>query len=337
MSKVLLSFLLSLVPVWFLGAVFLTSPTVCHLDDALGLPVPVAGTSKQTRDENWNRFSYGKLGLEESDSQRAFINEPKTLIFGDSYIEADMVKPNERVQAYLSKMGIPAVGIGISGNSCVEYHHLMGIYNGMLPEVTTNIILIADISDILPPNETADFYEQRPEYPFRKVEGRLGEISYSFRLMAFRNVLKKAKTAWCKGLDWRGNQWYVRKNAIGFKEEADTSHYEQYWQGMLDALKSQAPEGRLMIVYAPIVPYIQKNAISTVNGDADVIQRFSKVCQDYGLIGGGIIDVTPRLCEYVSRTRRFPRGFFNTKPGTGHLNGEGHRIVAEAIRETLAL
>jgi hypothetical protein len=333
MLKILLSFLLSLVPLWLLGAIFLTSPTVCRWDDSLGLPIPVAGTCKQEREENWNSFIFGQLGLEKNDAER--LASAEVLIFGDSYIEADMVSPQERMQNKLSEMGIPAVGIGVSGNSCVENYHLMGIYNKLVPNVTTNVILIADITDILPPERTTDFLSLKPAYPFRKIEGRLGEISYYLRLMAFRNLLKKAKMACHNCLDWQGNHWRDNVTNIESKECLDTSHYEEYWRNMLSALKNQAPNGRLMIVYVPIVPSIQDNSLSTSNDDAEIIRRFSKVCVDFNLIGGGLIDISPRLCDYASCTRRLPRGFFNTKPGAGHLNGDGHRLVANAISEVL--
>ena len=332
MNKILVSFLLSLMAIWFLGAVFLTSPTVCHYDGALGLPIPVSGTSKQAREENWNSFRYGEFGLEESDAKRTVASEPKVLIFGDSYIEADMVKPEERVQARLSKMGMQSVGVGISGNSCVEYNHLMGIYNRLIPNVTANVILIADISDILPPNGTTDFQSLKPAYPFRKIEGKFGELSYRFRLMAFRNILKKTITTCDKGLDLQGNNWRKQKYC---EKQNDTSHYEDYWRNMLAALKSRAPNGRLMIVYAPIVPTIQNNNISMINCEEETFNRFANLCKSYDLVGGGIIDVSQKLCEYTNRTRRFPRGFFNTRPGEGHLNGDGHRILSEAIWEVL--
>jgi hypothetical protein len=60
MSKVIVSFILSLVPIWFLGAILLTSPTVCHWDDNLGLPIPVEGTMKQVRDEKLSSFPFGE-------------------------------------------------------------------------------------------------------------------------------------------------------------------------------------------------------------------------------------------------------------------------------------
>lgn len=287
MTKFCASICLSLALAWILGAIFLTSPTLCRWNEALGLPVPVSGTLKQEREENWTHFRYGALGLEANDAQRSSSAEPKVLIFGDSYIEADMVNPAERIQACITEMGIPAVGVGVSGNSCVEYHYLMGIYNKAISNVATNVILIADISDILPPKRVDDFKSLKPAFPFRKMEGRIGELSYRLRLMAFRNILKRARTAWHDGLDFSGNQCLFHVDT--HKGIKDTSHYEAYWHSMLDALKSQAPKGRLMIVYAPIVPSIRGNAISHANDDKEVIRRFTQVANSYNIIGGVLL------------------------------------------------
>ena len=218
-------------------------------------------------------------------------------------------------------MGKTSIGIGISGNSCVEYNHLMGIYNKLIPDVTTNVVVIADLSDILPPKGKTDFKSLRPTYPFRKVEGRLGEISYKFRLMAFRNLLKKVATAWHKKLDLRGNHWIDHDGKDMLEESTDTSNYEEYWHTMLQALTAKAPNGRLMIVLAPIVPQIRDGGVSFLmdKDDANTITRFKQVCMEYNLIGGGAIDISDRLCEYQRETRKFPRGFFNTIPGKGHF------------------
>ena len=332
--RIFIAFFISLLTIWFLGAFLLTTPTICQKDEIVGIPVPIPGTMKRERKENWNTFYYGELGLEVSDAQRAITMSPKFLLFGDSYVEANMVAPEERIQAHLSAMGTSCIGIGISGNRCVEYNHLMNIYNHTIANVQANILLIADISDILPPNKTTDFKSLHPVYPFRKIEGKLGFLSYRLRMMAFRNILKKTEICFRKGLDFTGNHWRRKRTNV-----PDTSsyklYYEAYWRDMLNTLKTSSNNKKLLIVYAPIVPRIQNNAIITEDKETEIFQHFDKVSHEFGLVGNGILNLEKRFCDFTQTTHRFPRGFFNTFPGEGHLNADGHRIVAEAIREEL--
>jgi len=332
--KLFFSLGISLVFIWGIGALLLTSPTVCVWDDELGIAIPQFGTQKQERGENWITATYGPRGLEAIDAWRSFQPGPKWLIFGDSYIEANMVAPEDRLQAQLTHLGHPAVGVGISGIGCVEYNHLMIIYNQVIPDVVGNILLIADISDILPPTGTTQFSDLKPSYSFRKIEGNRGKISYRFKMMAFRSLLKKLQALRTQGLDFKGNHWH-RACVPEAVTAGDTSYYEEYWRQMLSALLSNAPNEKLMIVYAPTVPNICGNDVSMANADEAIMHRFSVVCQEFKLTGGGIVDLGPQFCEYTIRTQKFPRGFFNTRPGAGHLNRIGHRLAAEAIAEIL--
>jgi lysophospholipase L1-like esterase len=46
-------------------------------------------------------------------------------------------------------------------------------------------------------------------------------------------------------------------------------------------------------------------------------------------------DPTARFVSYVTETGQFPKGFANNRPGYGHLNPEGHRIVAGLVADEL--
>ena len=39
----------------------------------------------------------------------------------------------------------------------------------------------------------------------------------------------------------------------------------------------------------------------------------------------------PAFVEYYEHNKEVPYGFSNTKPGNGHLNKLGHRLIAEAL------
>lgn len=43
------------------------------------------------------------------------------------------------------------------------------------------------------------------------------------------------------------------------------------------------------------------------------------------------IDATPAICARFSKTRQPLHGFWNTVPGKGHMNTDGHKVVAELL------
>ena len=87
--------------------------------------VPKAGTFKQERDENWVTSHFGDWGLEKNDSRKIARGDVKTVIIGDSYIEANMIPPEQRMQHWV---GDDAIGIGFSGFDFDDYLEILPKY-----------------------------------------------------------------------------------------------------------------------------------------------------------------------------------------------------------------
>ena len=104
---------------------------------------------------------------------------------------------------------------------------------------------------------------------------------------------------------------------------------EGSWTFMLSKFKQQT-ELPIIFVYCPAIPMINNNELMLKNPDSDKSKQFNHICAEYDI---GFIDVSARFLDYFKKTGRFPRGFSNSRPGSGHFNAAGHRIVAEAITE----
>lgn len=66
--------------------------------------------------------------------------------------------------------------------------------------------------------------------------------------------------------------------------------------------------------------------------DYDDKEAFKKKCNDYGI---GFIDMTTKFVSLLNQKHVFPRGFYNTMPGKGHMNEHAHKIIAESIYDHL--
>lgn len=60
----------------------------------------------------------------------------------------------------------------------------------------------------------------------------------------------------------------------------------------------------------------------------DSIEAFKKICDNNGII---FVDMYDSFKNNYDKTYKLPRGFSNSKIGTGHLNEEGHRVIADTL------
>lgn len=125
----------------------------------------------------------------------------------------------------------------------------------------------------------------------------------------------------------------VKKNletlrAGGAAEESGESQWDGY-EVELDAalalIRSEF-DGPIAFVYHPSVTLLQDGTMQLVYSDTWEI--FCGLCEKNGI---DVIDTGPRFLACYEAEHRLPYGFANTAPGSGHLNAEGHRIVAEEI------
>lgn len=309
--------ILATILVWLVGMVFLESPIIYQYDPSLQLIIPTNGTFKQTRSENWQYHRYGKLGLETRDAAKLDIPEPKTLIFGDSYIEANMVAGEDRMQNYLIK---PAIGIGFSGFDFQDYLQVIPHYLQTIGNVKNIIIFIGDINDLT-------VSENTPKVNFQTISNPIDKVSYDTRIYAFRAIIRKWRQA---QLDFIGNASF-RQHDSETRTSSNCDDLGQYFTTCLRQLKSIGPY-HFLIVYAPIIPKIEGNSIIFQDKNKEIMERFGEICRNNDV---GYINLEADFIEYFKQTGKFPRGFFNTPIGEGHLNREGHRIAGVRIQKFL--
>ena len=304
--------------VWLLGAVFLTSPTLNTRDARLVFAPRSPGSWKQERSENWTTNRFCELGFEIHERPKLFSPKPKIVFYGDSYIEAAMIPGKDRMQNRFRHDTREALGIGYSGIGAAEYCFLMRRIPAVLENVGWHVVFVGDIYD---------FQGVDPRACSANLPGALptaasssgDRVSARYRLFAFRALMRH----WRKTrIDWRGNHWR-KKTAAPREEKSDLS-------AVCLELKSAAEGsgGRLLIVYAPLSPRIHRGQVVFTAPDTAFGRELASCCRKHNI---GLIDLGPDFAAYFRRSGKFPRGFFNTPPGEGHLNVAGHAIAAAAL------
>lgn len=104
---------------------------------------------------------------------------------------------------------------------------------------------------------------------------------------------------------------------------------EQILNDALSLIRSQFG-GKLIIMYHP-------NVLLTENGNLEIINQdttamFEKACSANDII---FVDVSDAFLLAYEENYAVPYGFSNTTIGTGHLNEDGHRIIAEELYKVL--
>ena len=314
--------IISTLLIWFIGAIFLTSPTQYEYDAVVGEVVRKPGTVKLERGENWVCSQFGTHGLEIHDAEKLKSPNKKILIFGDSYIEANMVAWQERVQNQINLPKTDMIGIGFSGAGMDEYITRIRTYSTAIPRVSASVIFIGDISDIFPNNSSSRI--------FTKVSSRTDHFSYKFHLSAFRRIIRHWRLK--RKLDFAGS--WKKKSPIEKTTKpgsAQNMDLTSYWSEMLIKLKQAAKNQKILIVYAPTAPYISENRILMENRSQEIfIQKFQKICHRLDV---PFISLKQLFIEEYKKNKEFTRGFFNTHPGRGHMNKRGHALAGQAIEK----
>ena len=319
-------FLIAAAAVWLAGAVLLTSPTIFEYDRDLDFANRAAGYGKQQRSENWVNFRIGALGLEETEAGKLADGRKKILIHGDSYVEAAMIPPEDRMQNRFSHRSLSALGIGYSGAGAPEFAYLMSRFPRKIPDAAAQVIFTADPYDFTYIDPKTCDGTQRGGLGVRPSSAA-DVISYRIRAYAVRAVMRRIRLL---KPDFVGNHWFRRGgtgNAVFPRPDVS---------GVVERLAAAARRSGaplVLIVYAPRLPHIQGNKVDFDDPDKSYAEVLEAACRRNGI---GFVNLGPDFTAYFRSSGRFVSGFFNTPPGKGHLNSAGHRIAAEAISRYFA-
>ena len=322
MIQAIAGLLLALLVIWGVGAVVLVSPTLYEYYPKIGIALRASDSYKQQRGEGWVHSSYGKMGFEKSELSKLDSSKPKCLILGDSYIEAVMIPGKNRMQNQIISEKYDVLGVGFSGVSAIEYAYLIKHFPKIMNNIAYYIVFIGDVSDIKNIDASLCDGMHKGGLPVRS-SSRLDKISYSFRLYAFRALLRRWKRY---KPDILGNHWRYNNKEIYHDRSSDI-------RSVCKALKTLTGSHPLLIVYAPNIPHIYKNQLVFSDSESDFARQLETACLENQI---GFLNMQSIFCQNYKTNGRFVSGFFNTPPGEGHLNSLGHKLVAEAITHYLA-
>lgn len=110
----------------------------------------------------------------------------------------------------------------------------------------------------------------------------------------------------------------------------DTSVFDPRLADLQMKLLLEASEGvPLVVVLLPSAPYISGDSIEMDDPAHEQLLEFMKRYPEVT-----VVDPLPAFQELASNGG-LPRGFFNTKPGAGHLNKDGNQVVGQLLAHAI--
>lgn len=140
-------------------------------------------------------------------------------------------------------------------------------------------------------------------------------------------------SAQLKDVDWlQENPFGLWQRSSGEKDElvVDTVLYDGILNEAFSLIRSEY-ENPIIIFYHPKVMLTDDGM--TIVRDEETYDLFQNACERNGIV---FADMGAAFAEAYETDNIVPYGFYNTEMGKGHLNEDGHAIIAQQLYQILA-
>lgn len=328
---------ISLAVAWAAGAVFLDTVQPVALAPELGRHVAKPGTTSRTRAEGWASSSVGEHGIRGLPGGRLPAG-PKVVFWGDSYVEGTQVDDGARMAqrfgelADAAGLGLAGVGVATGGDALPDFLLKARATAPALGEVRLHVFVLprmADlVSDTVRPGRAA--LVSQPHLHLKEGDSQPSELALKLA-PAFRTLELASAFAAYERL--RGLSLRLSPGPVGAPVSARPQGQQPAAEAMrffIDHVLQTAREngGGVVFLHLPHLPRLQAGAVALDDPEAALARSFAAACRE---MGAAFIEMGPVFADFFQTTGRLPNGFFNSPPGSGHLNEDGHRLVAQAV------
>lgn len=264
-------------------------------------------------------IGFGKTNNEGYMNINDYDGDVDILLMGSSHMEAQNVPIEKNVASLLNK-SIPELetyNIGVSGHSLkVIFNNLDDALNKYKPKYA-----VLEISNLL----------LSDDYINNVLSGNVDEIeSSSNKIVIFLQRFPFLRLVYSQIDKFNSGEEY---SVNDYSEE--TIDYEPNYDLMNELVKYAKNIGdkynaKLIIMYHPPLS-INKDGEMIINTKT-VSNKFSDICKENDVC---FVDMTNRFLKEYQDNYIVPKGFNNTAIAYGHLNEEGHRMIADELTKVL--
>lgn len=256
------------------------------------------------------------------------------LLMGASHMEAAMIPQNKNTGYLLDEGldGLHTYNIGMSG------HELLTCLDNLEAAIETyhpKKYIIIQSGNLSFDDESLT----------RTIDGQLNEIpSFDSGIIFWLQKIPTIKVSFKQvsekfEKDFSSTNFFIPKriknNAIFAKKEEGSFSWNRELLGTLLKEKSEYCHKcgiQLILAYTPSVS-VDKYLNQLVRNDLSGLSEYMKsICDDSDIV---FVDSFDDFQEAYENHQKFPFGFNNTKPFVGHLNEDGHGLLANRLVATI--
>lgn len=271
-------------------------------------------------------FAYGTI--DNNGYNNSYPSEDKIdiLLMGSSHMEAFNVMQDENTCYRLNKLFADTknpkyvYNIGISGHNFLRTaKNIRAAAETFKPEqyiiMETDSVKfkLNDIESVLNGQmKSLESYDDGLMYYLQK--NPFVKLLY----VQYENTMKSNK---------KNNQTAVVTDTV--TDDTGMQLYEEHLGRLMNDIQTSAADAgcRLIIFYHPPLN-IEKDGSLTPETDDEYLTVFKNACEENNII---FVDMTQTFLKNYEEDSILPYGFGNTKAGSGHLNKNGHKLIADEL------
>lgn len=260
--------------------------------------------------------------------ERGFHNEkaidhPNIIMLGSSHMEGCNVMQKENA-AYLlgEKMGaeVSVYNMGISGHNFYKICQYLPVN---LEQYTPDIAVLETSAVELTESGVNEVLQSTVEFTPSHSRGILAFLQKSpFLRLLYHQVNSGLFDLFMD----RQTKGFRNQGETGLESEAFID--QEAYNALFSYLAKQEKEygTQIVIFYHPQEQMVENGTIEFENTES--LAAFTRTAREYGIT---FVNMAPYFQEMFYKERRVPHGFVNGEIGSGHLNANGHRAVADVL------
>lgn len=335
-NKFIMGFLFSIIFIWIVSYFFCNTVEPYVWDSFLDRFAVSPGNVNRERSEGWGTSKMGKhniYGIPDITVNKS----PKIAVWGDSFVNAVQVDDKDKIPQKLTSLfntngdkEITAFGIGYMGGAVGDYCLDMQKYEKIASPVIAHYIIISNEDDIFPDRcSTNTCFKSIPDYHFTE-QSRIPVLPTKIRTIIRNlelNFLFDLAVSVHSGKKMRFSLGPVQSRKLRANSDPLVSLPLESWSFLCEKI-TKITDKPVVFVYCPRIPELSNGKFDFTDPRRYIFMAFRNECLKYGI---DVIDMSEDFYSYFLRTKKIHRGFANSKPGAGHFNRSGHKLVADSI------
>lgn len=266
---------------------------------------------------------FSRLHMDAAGYNNAFdySDSPDILLMGSSHMEALQVSEDENTGALLNKI-LPqykTYNIGMSGHTI---YRCMDNMDNALEKYHPQkyLVMVVDTVDL-----SVDEMQEVVDQTAVPMPSHNSGIVYYIQKIPSIKVIYKQLTDWVK---------LEEEETISLNEEFQFPEgYETVLGEFIHraAGKADTCDVELLIVFKPSQS-LQENDTLSYGYTREYLDIFQSVCEKENV---NFLDATEAFANLYQEEHKLAHGFINSAVGVGHINADGHRVLAYAIADKI--